>query len=84
VGAGDAYKHNLIDCREVAFANMGIAESCPDAPLITMITKQGRRAIENAEDIIDRLQAKYKGVAFKTLHGEDIAVMSIQQQVSWR
>jgi len=47
-----------------------------------MLIKKGRRAIENAETIMDHLRAKYSSARFEMLEGEDIAMMSVKQQVS--
>ncbi len=69
-------------CRTAAFDNLGILETSQDVPLITMLKKKGRRAIENAETIMDHLRAKYSSARFEMLEGEDIAIMSVKQQVS--
>ena len=70
-------------CRAAAFSSTGSFQGRSDAPVITLLKKKGRRAIENTEDIMLHLRSKYKGVEFEILKGEAIAAMSIKHQVSY-
>jgi len=81
VTIGHSPKHDNC-CRTAAFDNMGILETSQVEPVITMVMKKGRRAIENAETIMNHLRAKYTSARFEMLEGEAIAMMSVKQQVS--
>ena len=53
-------------------------------PLITMLKKQGKRILENADDIMLHLQRRFPAAAFRTLEGDAVATMSMREQVSQR
>ena len=54
------------------------------APLITMLKKQGRRIIENADEIMVTLQQYFPSASLQSLQGHDVAQMSITDQVKSR
>lgn len=66
----------------MAFKNLGIAEEKRHRiPLITMLKKDGKRLLENADDLTYRLAQKFKGAKFETVEGKAIATMSLKEQV---
>lgn len=52
-----------------------------EVPHLTMITKKGRRMIENAAEIMSHLQKAFPRLQFQTLEGHRLAGMSIREQV---
>ena len=75
----------MVSCRTAAFTNMGLAakKDGQKPPLITMLKKKGRRIIENADEIMHRLERVFPWARFRSLEGSAVASMSIKQQVSW-
>ena len=69
--------------RSAAFANLGIPREATDSttPLVTMLKKQGKRIIENADEIVAHLKGAFPWARFNTLDGDAVAVMSIKEQV---
>ena len=63
---------------------MGLAveEPQPERPLITMLKKQGRRVIENTDDIMLSLDGTFPLADFAVIEGGQLATMSIKAQVS--
>ena len=64
---------------------MGITEE-PDLgankPVITILKKSGRRMVENTDEIYARLAQALPGCHVLMVEGEQIATMSIRDQVS--
>lgn len=52
-----------------------------DIPMITMITKKGRRIVENANEVMSHLQTKFTMADFQVLSGDMLAEMPIREQV---
>lgn len=50
-------------------------------PMITFLKKKGRRRIENTDDLVERLSAKFPYAVVSVLDGDELAVMSIAKQV---
>lgn len=75
----------VLHCRAAALMNAGLVDE-PDLaahkPRITVLRKKGRRIIENTDDIVNRLMARFTSAEVAVLDGDDIAVMSIPKQVS--
>ena len=46
-----------------------------------MLKKKGKRVLENADNIMTHLQARFPTADFETLKGEAIATMTVKQQV---
>lgn len=65
-----------------AVANLGV-EVPPAAarPVVTVITKKGRRAIENAADIADALRQRFIGVDVELLDGNSLNTISVKARV---
>ena len=51
------------------------------APQVTILKKKGRRIIENSDEISARLKASLPGCRVVVVEGEQIATMSIRDQV---
>ena len=47
-----------------------------------MLKKDGRRLLENAEDLTSQLKQKFKSAKFEIVDGKAIATMSLREQVS--
>lgn len=50
-------------------------------PHITMLKKEGRRVIENADEVTSHLRQRFTSASFDTLDGKAIAKMSLKEQV---
>lgn len=50
-------------------------------PVVTMITKQGRRAVENSAEIMSHLQVLFPWARYQMLKGDKISSMTLQDQV---
>lgn len=62
---------------------MGIeTETQPERPRITVLTKKGRRVIENSDEVVDRLTTAFPYADIVTVDGKDLAMMSMKSQVS--
>ena len=73
----------VVDCRNMAFKNLGIVEGKRHrTPHVTMLKKDGRRLLENAEDLTSQLKQKFKSAKFEIVDGKAIATMSLREQVS--
>ena len=74
--------HVCVVCRAAAFANLGIVEAKHySMPHITMLKKEGRRVIENADDMTSKLSQRFPSAKFEVLEGNAIATMSLKEQV---
>ena len=66
----------------MAFKNLGIVEEkLHRTPHVTMLKKDGRRLLENADDLTSQLRQKFKGAKFEIVEGKAIANMSLKEQV---
>ena len=72
-----------LDYRSATFANIGFQEVLekPRAPVVTMILKYGRRAVENSAEIFSHLQQQFTWANFQIMQGDKIAQMSLKDQV---
>ena len=50
-------------------------------PRITVLKKEGRRIIENADDLTWQLKQRFSGANFEILEGKAVATMSLKEQV---
>lgn len=70
--------------RSAAFLNLGLSiepSLGSGPPRITMLKKKGRRALENADEIMTHLATRFPHAAFSTLDGDAVATMSMKEQV---
>lgn len=70
--------------RTAAFTNLGIEERSTHThalPRITMLKKEGKRVLENADDIMIHLQKRFQDAVFEVLEGDAVASMSLKEQV---
>lgn len=66
----------------MAFNNLGIVEGKRHrTPHVTMLKKDGKRLLENADDLTSQLQYKFMGAKFEIVEGKAIATMSLKEQV---
>ena len=71
--------------RAAAFVNVGILveqDLGAQAPQITILKKKGRRIIENSDEIFQRVTASLPDCRVVLVEGEQIATMSIHDQVA--
>ena len=70
-------------CRSATFANTGFTEVLekPKAPVITMILKLGRRAVENSAEVVSHLQQRFPRANYQIMQGDKIAQMTLKDQV---
>lgn len=74
--------HVCVTCRTAAFANLGIVEAKHyGMPHITMLKKEGRRVMENADEVTSQLRQRFPSAKFEVLEGKAIATMSLKEQV---
>ena len=66
-----------------AMANLGVdAPAGPGKrPVVTVVTKKGRRAIENAADVAEALRARFIGVDVNLLDGNSLSTISVKARV---
>ena len=65
-----------------AMANLGIeVAAVPKRPVVTVVTKKGRRAIENAAEIAAALRARFIGVDVNLLDGNSLSAISVKARV---
>ena len=65
-----------------AMANLGIEAAAPlKRPVVTVVTKKGRRAIENAAEIAAALRARFIGVDVNLLDGNSLSAISVKARV---
>ena len=68
-----------------AVANLGIeVPAVPKRPVVTVVTKKGRRAIENAAEIAAALRARFIGVDVNLLDGNSLSAISVKARVCSR
>ncbi len=62
---------------------MGLAVEEPQSarPLITMLKKEGRRTVENSNEIVMHLKEKFPQADVTTIEGSALATMSMKAQV---
>ncbi len=66
-----------------AIANLGVeVPAAPARPVVTVITKKGRRAIENAAEIADALRQRFMGADVQLLDGNSLNSISVKARVS--
>ena len=66
-------------------ANLGLDVSLPqDHPVVTVITKKGRRSIENAEQIAARLRERFPEAEIALVDGNSLNAVSLKARVSAR
>jgi hypothetical protein len=66
-----------------AIANLGVeVPAAPPRPVVTVVTKKGRRAIENAAEIADALRQRFMGVDVQLLDGNSLNTISVKARVS--
>ena len=66
-----------------AIANLGVeVPAAPPRPVVTVGTKKGRRAIENAAEIADALRQRFMGVDVQLLDGNSLNTISVKARVS--
>lgn len=62
--------------------NVGItSESQQEKPRITVLTKKGRRIIENTDEVVRHLRSAFPQANVVTLDGKALATMSMRSQV---
>jgi hypothetical protein len=62
--------------------NLGLAVSLPqEYPVVTVITKKGRRAIENAEQIADRLRERFPEAEVNLVDGNSLNAVPLKMRV---
>lgn len=79
VTRGFVYLH-----RSAALVNMGFAVEPAlgqAPPMITMLKKNGKRLLENADEAMDHLQSRFPNATYHSVQGDAIASMSIKDQV---
>ena len=66
-----------------AMANLGVdvAAAPPPRPAVTVVTKKGRRAIENAAEIADALRLRFPGADVNLLDGNSLSTISVKGRV---
>ena len=65
-----------------AMANLGVeVAAVPKRPVVTVVTKKGRRAIENAAEIAAALRARFIGVDVNLLDGNSLSAISVKARV---
>lgn len=69
-----------------AMANLGVdVEATPQLrPVVTVVTKKGRRAIENAAEIAEALRQRFPGANVNLLDGNGLSTISVKARVSKR
>ena len=62
--------------------NMGLAKEAatPGPPVITVMTKKGRRIIENTDEVVQTVTAAFPSAVVETLDGMALATMSMRDQ----
>lgn len=65
-----------------AMANLGLQVKLPqDHPVVTMITKKGRRSIENAEQIAEQLRERFPEAEVALVDGNSLNSMPLKTRV---
>ena len=65
-----------------AMANLGLQVKLPqDHPVVTVITKKGRRSIENAEQIADRLRERFPEAEVALVDGNSLNTVPLKTRV---
>ena len=66
-----------------AMANLGLEVSLPqEYPVVTVITKKGRRAIENAEQIAERLRERFPEAEIALVDGNSLNAVPLKKRVT--
>jgi len=66
-------------------ANLGLQVKLPqDHPVVTVITKKGRRSIENAAQIADRLRDRFPEAEIALVDGNSLNAVPLKTRVSLR
>ncbi|BDA45779.1 hypothetical protein COCOBI_07-5660 [Coccomyxa sp. Obi] len=66
-----------------AIANLGVeVPPAPPRPVVTVVTKKGRRSIENAAEIADALRQRFMGVDVQLLDGNSLNTISVKARVA--
>ena len=64
-----------------AMANLGLQVKLPqDHPVVTVVTKKGRRSIENAEQIADRLRERFPEAEVGLVDGNALNAGSLKDK----
>lgn len=65
-----------------AMANLGLEVSLPqEYPVVTVMTKKGRRAIENAEQIAERLRERFPEAEIALVDGNSLNAVPLKKRV---
>ena len=65
-----------------AMANLGLQVKLPqDHPVVTVITKKGRRSIENAEQIADQLRERFPEAEIALVDGNSLNAVPLKTRV---
>ena len=69
-----------------ALANLGVEPPAGPGkrPVVTVVTKKGRRAIENAAEVAEALRTRFMGVDVNLLDGNSLSTVSVKARVCGR